>query len=157
MIKTETVTINGNEYVIQTFDAIKGNLILFKLIKYLRGGTSLFDDILKDGKFLDVDLSALSIGSTIEQIISNIDPEDMNDFIIMMLKNTSYKNSQLNEDFIKNHFAGNYLDMYKLIAAIIKINYFNEGTKSFFAQARQKLKPLAEQKQPNNMENTEKS
>lgn len=154
MIKTETVTISGNEYVIQTFDAIKGNLILFKLIKYLRGGASIFDGFSKGESFLD---SELPIGSALEKIMSNIDPDDMNAFIIMMLKNTTYKNSQLNEDFIKNHFASNYLEMYKLIAAIIKINYFNEGTKSFFDQVRQKLKPLTDQKQENNTENTVKS
>lgn len=141
MIKTETVIINGNEYVIQTFDAIKGNLILFKLIKYLRGGASIFDGFSKSENFLD---SELPIGSAVEKIMSNIDPDDMNGFVIMMLKNTTYKNSQLNEDFIKNHFAGNYIEMYKLIAAIVKVNYINEGTKSFFQQARQKLKPLAE-------------
>lgn len=154
MIKTVTEIINGNEYVITTFDAIKGNLILFKLIKYLRGGASIFDGLSKGSNFLD---SELSIGSALEQIISNIDPDEMNNFVIMMLKNTTYKNSPLSEDIIKQHFAGNYTEMYKLLIAIIKANYINEGTMSFFEQARQKLKPLAAQKQPNNMENTGKS
>lgn len=146
MIKTITEVINGNEYVITTFDAIRGNLILFKLIKYLRGGTSLFDSLSKNSNFLD---SEISIGTALESILANMNPEELNDFVIMMLKSTSYKDKPLTSDIIKQHFAGNYLEMYRLLVAIIKANYINEGAKSFFDQVRHLTTTVAEQKQAN--------
>ena len=158
MIKTVTEVINGNEYLITTFDAIKGNLILFKLIKYLRGGTSLFDGVQKGlqkgGSLLDTDLSDLSISEALQSILANLDPEEINAFFIMMLQNVTFDNKILTSEFIKSHFAGNYLEMYTLLFAIVKANYFNEGTKNFFVQARQKLNPLAEPKQAKSTKDT---
>jgi len=158
MIKTTDVIINGNEYTITTFDAIKGNIILFKLIKYLRGGTSLFDSIKAaltgNDSVMDADLSELAIGSAIEKILSNIDPEEINDFFVMILRNTTHKNKVLDADFIGSHFAGNYFDMYKLLFEIIKSNYFKEGTKRFFDQARRIVSHSAGQKNKKATENT---
>jgi len=139
MIKTTSVKINDNEYVITAFDAIKGNMILFKLIKYLRGGVSLFDNIFKFDSIVDVELAELSIGTAIDKILANIEPEEINDFFIMMLQNVSLKNKQLTAETIKYHFSGNYFEMYKLVIEIIKANYINEGTLSFFEQTRQKM------------------
>lgn len=159
MIQTKNVTVNSNEYMITSFDAITGNIILFKLIKYLRGGTSLFDGLSTAlsgvDSIMNADLSKLSIGTALDNILANIDPDEINTFFVMMLKNTSFKeeNGQftpLTSNFIKGHFAENYLEMYALIIEIIKANYMNDGTLSFFAQTRKKLKPLASQKTTKN-------
>lgn len=136
MIKTVTENIDGNEYVITTFDAIKGNLILFKLIKYLRGGASLLDGLLDSESVMDEDVA---IGSVLERIITTIDPEELNTFLIDMFQSTALNNSPMTHDVIKHHFAGNYLEMYKVLIAIIKANYVNDGTKAFFAQAQEKI------------------
>jgi hypothetical protein len=138
MIKTVTEIINGNEYVITTFSAIKGNLILFKLIKYLRGGAELFNSLSESKSVLDSDVA---IGNILEKIIEDVDPEELNNFLCSLLENVSFKNKFMSKDIIDKHFAGNYIEMYKLLIAIIKANYVNEGTKSFFAQARQKFNP----------------
>jgi len=137
MIKTVNETINGEDYVITTFDAIKGNLILFKILKYLRGGSSVLDNIsLGEGSVLDKEIS---IGSMLEKIMESIDPAEFNDFIIMLLRSTSYKDKPMSEEVIKHHFAGDYLSMYKLVVAVIKANYFGEGTQSFLDVARQRI------------------
>jgi len=140
MIKTVTEVINGNEYVITTFSAIKGQLILIKLVKYLRGGAEILDSVSDFKNILDSDIN---IGKAIEKIIEDVNPDALNDLICTMLKNVSYQNKFMTKEFIEQHFAANYMEMYTLIIAIIKANYINEGTKSFFAQARQKLNPQA--------------
>lgn len=155
MIKTVTEIINGNEYVITTFNAIKGNLILFKLIKYLRGGAELFNSITESKSILDSDVG---IGKVLEKIIADVEPEELNEFLCSLLTNVSLKGQFMTKDTIEQHFAGNYLEMYKLFIAIIKVNYINEGTKSFFAQARQKFAPttLTEPAEKENLKNIQK-
>lgn len=138
MIKTVTEIINGNKYVITTFTAIKGQLILIKLLKYLRGGAEILDSISDFKNILDSDIN---IGKAIEKIIEDINPDALNDLICTMLKNVAFENKFMTKEFIDLHFAANYTEMYALIVAVIKVNYINEGTKSFFAQARQKLNP----------------
>lgn len=143
MIKTVPVSIDGNEYVITMFDAITGNKILFQLIKYLRGGATLLNGLMGQENILDQDLA---IGDMLEKIIENVEPEELNRFVVKLLKNTALNNKPMTEDVIKHHFAGNYIEMYKVLTEIIKANYLNEGMKSFFAQA-QRLMPKAAKNQ----------
>lgn len=144
MRTTISENIDGDRYVITTFDAIKGNRILIKLFKYLRGASSVLNGLSGNVSILD---SELSLGDMLSRIMEDMEPEEMSDFIVMMLQDTSVNDKPLTEDLIKDHFSAKYLTMYKVVVAIIKANYFGEGTKSFLDAARQKLNPMPSQEQ----------
>lgn len=113
MLKQETVTISGDEYMLTQFTATKGIRYQKKLAKIVLPALA---EIVKNNEGQEQNTFA----KIIEKVWENLDELD-EDFIKELVVNGATKKGvTINFDF---EFAGDYVRLFELVKAILKFNF----------------------------------
>lgn len=112
MREQKTVTINGQEYLLNQFGAIEG-------LKYQKAlAQVLLPAIAEITKNADSEASAISIGMT--KLAENIDKVDEKMIEAMVIRGATKNNLTINFD---NEFAGKYMELFQLVKEIVLFNF----------------------------------
>lgn len=113
MREQKTVTVGGQDYLLNQFGALEG-------IKYQKALAAVLlpaiAEISKGGEMSEE--SAISIGMT--KLAENIDKVDERMIEAMVVRGATKNNMQINFD---NEFAGKYMELFQLLKEIVMFNF----------------------------------
>jgi len=153
-VETIDKTIDGLDFQITTFGAIKGQKIQTRLIKITAPGAGPLINLLKGldfekdrseliKEFLDGEVDLGIIAKALQEVLQSAGDEDqIQSFIFRLLEKTTVKYAIVEGDMRVHElsqenifdvvFQGRYMTMYKLLVAVIQVNKFfgSGGTSS---------------------------
>jgi len=131
MIETKTREIGGSEYEVTQFPAMEALRIKTRLAKMILPSIG---EISQGGADQEINYEAIS--HAIAAFADNLNEKEFTELVTRLLKNTSadgkpmYHNGQLLDSTFDEAFAGNLMNLYKVLAFVLEVNY-----PDFFAAA----------------------
>lgn len=122
--KTKVIYIGENEYKISPWMATRGMGYMKRLTKVAGPSiTALF----KQEENESIDTAENAFGKAVELLCENIDKDDVVDLVKAIVSSVRCNGKDINFD---THFSANYLELFKLVFEVLKVNYG-----SFFMQS----------------------
>ena len=122
-IETESKMIGDNEFSVTQWNAEKALLNKLKLIKVLGPSLALFASLKKEHSQED-EVRALSEG--LEKVFQNTQPEELVDIIKSFIIGTGCNDKRITDGSFNSIFNEcGMLDIYRVFAFVIQVNYSN--------------------------------
>ncbi|MBC3540660.1 phage tail assembly chaperone [Rufibacter sediminis] len=115
MLETKEKTIDGHEYQVTQFPALKGMRLAVKIGKLLGDGIG---HAATTGSVMDMDVSKVVAG-----IVENLDEEATPNLLLQLFSSTHRDRKEMNESGFNMAYAGNYMEMGKALLFILEVNY----------------------------------
>jgi hypothetical protein len=128
MIQSKQVRIDNNEYTITQFAGTKSLRVQIKLVKLIGPtlGAFLGSDNLNLSNLDDLmgsDISSESISKAVGVFVGELDADMTTGLIMELLSETRVNNKEMSEALFTDTFVGNFSELYRVLAEIIKFNY----------------------------------
>lgn len=124
MIKTEKRVINGTQYDITTFGGVTGLKHALTLVRYV--GPALAGMLGSAGSLENLmasKTSDLSIESAVQALVQKLDEQEVSNFIVALVSQTSINGQFIGNDYFNSHFSANYKELFSVLKAVVEVNY----------------------------------